>query len=259
VFRAARPELPLLGGAAVALVVSSATTLIFPKAVGSIVDTIAPAAEPGASDEARAKARDAVKKMSAGLAAVFVVGAVTSFARVALLRLAGERLVARLRRQTFSALLAKDIAYFDARRSGDMLSKISADTVVLSKAFFECSAAARSAISMTGGVGLLLYISPPLTMLSLAVMPAVGIGAVLCALDNPPRVLHTAAMFGSPVAVGGDHVQTAGMSSACRSRHRQAWVRLSGLRVRGSLRCGLSSYAMRRCASRSALTRRSRT
>jgi hypothetical protein len=46
IFQTARPELPLLCGAAVGLVVSSATSLIFPKAVGSIVDTIAPAADP---------------------------------------------------------------------------------------------------------------------------------------------------------------------------------------------------------------------
>jgi hypothetical protein len=117
--------------------------------------------------------------MSMGLAGLFLIGAAASFGRVALLKLAGERLVARLRTQTFAALLAKDVAYYDARRSGDMLSRISADTIVLSKAFFECSAAARSAISAVGGAGLLLYISPPLTALSLAVMPVVGVGAVL--------------------------------------------------------------------------------
>jgi hypothetical protein len=77
-------------------------------------------------------------------------------------RTQGERLVARVRRRAFGALLRKDVAYFDRRRSGDALSKISADTVVLSKAFFECSAAARSGLSVIGGVGLLLWISPPL-------------------------------------------------------------------------------------------------
>ena len=41
------------------------------------------------------------------LAGMFVVGAVASFGRVTLLKLAGERLVARLRTQTFAALLAK--------------------------------------------------------------------------------------------------------------------------------------------------------
>ena len=41
------------------------------------------------------------------LAGMFLVGAVASFGRVALLKLAGERLVARLRTQTFAALLAK--------------------------------------------------------------------------------------------------------------------------------------------------------
>ena len=179
IFNAATPELPLLVAAGVALVISSATSLIFPKAVGTIVDTIGPAAEPGASEELKDEARAAIRKMCLGLGVLFVVGAVASFGRVALLKLAGERLVARLRKQTFAALLRKDVAYFDARRSGDMLSKISADTVVLSKAFFECSAAVRSSISAIGGAGLLLYISPPLTALSLAVMPVVGVGAVV--------------------------------------------------------------------------------
>ena len=63
IFSAARPELPLLAGAAVALVVSSATSLIFPKAVGIIVDKIGPAAEPGASQEAKEEARQLLEIM----------------------------------------------------------------------------------------------------------------------------------------------------------------------------------------------------
>ena len=66
IFSAAKPELPLLAGAAVALVVSSATSLIFPKAVGVIVDEIGPAAEPGASDSAKEQARSSVRQMSFG-------------------------------------------------------------------------------------------------------------------------------------------------------------------------------------------------
>ena len=66
IFSAAKPELPLLAGAAVALVVSSATSLIFPKAVGVIVDEIGPAAEPDASDSAKEQARSSVRQMSLG-------------------------------------------------------------------------------------------------------------------------------------------------------------------------------------------------
>ena len=130
--------------------------------MGKIVDAIGPAAEPDAPEELREEARSSIRSMTFALGGVFLVGAVASFGRVALLKLAGERLVARLRKDTFRSLLAKDVSYFDAHRSGDMLSKISADTVVLSKAFFECSAAARSGLSVIGGVGLLLWISPPL-------------------------------------------------------------------------------------------------
>jgi hypothetical protein len=37
---AARPELGLLAGAVIALLVSSGTTLVFPKAIGTIVDNM---------------------------------------------------------------------------------------------------------------------------------------------------------------------------------------------------------------------------
>lgn len=64
IFGAAKPELPLLAGAAVALVVSSATSLIFPKAVGVIVDKIGPAAEPGASASDKEEARSSIRQLS---------------------------------------------------------------------------------------------------------------------------------------------------------------------------------------------------
>ena len=193
-FRAARPEYPLLGGALLALLISSGATLVFPKAIGSIVDTSLggavgegaqgeSAGEGGAEGGPLPRGRQEEKRAELAstakiLACVFVVGSVASFGRVALLNIAGERLVARLRKNLFTSLLRKETAYFDTHRSGDMLSRISADTVVVSKAFFECSAAVRSSISAVGGAGILLWISPKLTMVSLAIMPAVGIGAV---------------------------------------------------------------------------------
>ena len=70
IFTAAKPELPLLAGAAVALVVSSGTALVFPKAVGHIVDTITPATEPNTEPRAEADARAALSQLSFTLGAM---------------------------------------------------------------------------------------------------------------------------------------------------------------------------------------------
>ena len=114
-----------------------------------------------------------------------------------------------------------DVAYYDARRSGDMLSKISADTVVLSKAFFECSAAARSAISAVGGTGLLLYISPPLTALSLAVMPMVGVGAVLYGRYVKRLSKAAQAALGEAVGSAGERLSSIRTVKLCNGELRE--------------------------------------
>jgi ABC-type multidrug transport system fused ATPase/permease subunit len=114
-----------------------------------------------------------------------------------------------------------DVAYYDARRSGDMLSKISADTVVLSKAFFECSAAARSAISAVGGTGLLLYISPPLTALSLAVMPVVGVGAVLYGRYVKRLSKAAQAALGEAVGSAGERLSSIRTVKLCNGELRE--------------------------------------
>ena len=189
--------------------------------MGKIVDAIGPAAEPNAPEELREEARSSIRSMTFALGGVFLVGAVASFGRVALLKLAGERLVARLRKDTFRSLLAKDVSYFDAHRSGDMLSKISADTVVLSKAFFECSAAARSGISAVGGTGLLLYISPPLTGLSLAVMPLVGVGAVLYGRYVKRLSKQAQAALGEAVGSASERLSSVRTVKLCNGEERE--------------------------------------
>jgi hypothetical protein len=47
---------------------------------------------------------------------------------------AGERIVSRLRRDLFSALLRQETAFFDERRTGELTSRLAADTTVLQNA-----------------------------------------------------------------------------------------------------------------------------
>ena len=47
---------------------------------------------------------------------------------------AGERTVARLRRRLFSAVLNQEVAFFDSMRTGDIMTRLTADTQVVQRA-----------------------------------------------------------------------------------------------------------------------------
>ncbi len=84
---------------------------------------------------------------------MFLVGAVASFGRVALLKLAGERLVARLRTQTFAALLAKGTCDFALMRSGPIQLP---STDASASLYRLCAARARHRVGMPTNCDILL-------------------------------------------------------------------------------------------------------
>ena len=88
---AARPELGLLAGAMLALLVSSGTTLVFPMAIGTIVDHMNLWEETPREEQSATlrQQRDKLTSQAVALAGVFLVGSVASFGRVALLKIAG--------------------------------------------------------------------------------------------------------------------------------------------------------------------------
>jgi ATP-binding cassette subfamily B protein len=165
----ARPELPLLAGATVALLVSSGLSLLFPQAVRWMVDAITGTEAPFDFDTA------------AGLLVVlFFVGAVFGMLRSWLFTLAGERVVARLRTQLYAAIIGQDIAFFDQTRTGELTNRLASDTSVLQNTVtVNVSMALRFGVGAIGGVAMLAWMSPTLTGVALAVVPVVAIGATL--------------------------------------------------------------------------------
>lgn len=57
------------------------------------------------------------------------MGAAANMARVALMNTVGESITARLRRDMYQALLRQDMSFFDAVRTGELVSRLASDTV----------------------------------------------------------------------------------------------------------------------------------
>ncbi|KAJ1843930.1 ATP-binding cassette permease mdl1 [Coemansia sp. RSA 2708] len=172
-FRLARPEYRLLGGAVGLLLVSSSVTMAVPFTMGKIIDIVT-------SASATVPFGLTLGQVFGGLGAVFVAGAVANAGRIVLIRTAGERMIARLRTQLFARLMRQDPAFFDRNRTGDLVSRLSTDTAIVSKSITNnVSDGLRAAISATAGLGMMLYVSPKLTGIMLGIVPPIALWAVL--------------------------------------------------------------------------------
>ena len=110
----------------------------------------------------------------ASLIAVAVVLAIASGARFYLVSWLGERVVGDLRRDLFAHVVRLGPAWFEVKRSGDVMSRISADAQLIEQVIgSSASVALRNSLMCIGGVAMLVITNPKLALLVLAVVPLV--------------------------------------------------------------------------------------
>jgi ATP-binding cassette subfamily B protein len=162
------PEWRWLAVGSVFLVLGGAMGLAYPQAIRIIID--------GAMGDGGVELID---KAAIAMAVIFAVQAVAVALRYYLFTVAGERIVARLRERVYLAVVEQEIGFFDQRRTGELLNRLSSDTTVLQNTVsVNVSMALRSFAQAVGGVALLLYTSPPLTGVMLLVVPPVVVASV---------------------------------------------------------------------------------
>jgi ATP-binding cassette subfamily B protein len=171
IIQVARPERKLLAGATVFLLIGTASNMVLPQGIRLIVD--------GALREGNTSRLDRLVLMALGL---FLVQGAAMGARLTLFTIAGERTVARVRKNLFRNLVEQEVAFFDAHRTGELTSRLASDTATLqSSVSANLSMGLRHLASIVLGVALLLYTSPLLTGLMLLIVPPVALGAVAVA------------------------------------------------------------------------------
>ncbi len=165
----AAPQWPALAVGTVFLLLGSGMGLLYPQAIRVFLD------------EALLEGNLAVVDQAAlVLAAVFAVQATAVAARYYLFTVAGERIVAQLREDLYTSIIAQEVGFFDASRTGGLTNRLASDTAVLQNTVsVNISMALRSVVSCMGGLALLVYTSPVLTLLMLAVVPPITVGSVV--------------------------------------------------------------------------------
>ena len=172
----ARPEAGVLGWAFLFLIVSSSISMTIPFSIGKFLDF---ATKSGESGENQLYGFD-LSTLYMALGGMLVVGASANYGRIIVLRIVGERIVARLRSQLFRRTFAQNAEFFDANRVGDLISRLSSDTVIVGKSITQnLSDGLRSLVSGVAGLTLMAYVSLKLTSVLAICFPPVAVGTAL--------------------------------------------------------------------------------
>jgi ATP-binding cassette, subfamily B, bacterial len=146
-----------------ALAMASAATLLIPVAVRRVVDF-----------GFTAENKDLISAYFGILLGVVAVLAMASSARYYLVMTFGERVVADVRRAVFDHLTKLDAAFYDRSRSGELVSRLSADTTQLKSAFgASASIALRNVVLFLGAASMMVWTSPKLSGLVLVAIPLI--------------------------------------------------------------------------------------
>ena len=186
-----RPHRVMLACWLVALAVSSTATLFFPVAFKHMID------------QGFAKGTS-VDRWFVLLFVVAVVLALATAARFYFVSLLGERVIADLRQKLYGHLLSLDQDFFERTRSGELLSRLSADAELLrSVVGSSMSIALRSAITVIGSAVMLAITSPRLAGLAMIGIPLIVLPIALsgrrvrgAAKDSQDRVADANARAG---------------------------------------------------------------
>ncbi|WP_295975640.1 ABC transporter transmembrane domain-containing protein [uncultured Xanthomonas sp.] len=151
----------------VALAISSSATLSLPVAVRQMIDH-------GFSDSSR------INQSFALLFAVALVLAVATATRFYFVSLLGEKVVADLRERLYTHLIGLHAGFHDRNRSGELVSRLSADSELLRGVIGSTmSVALRSTVTAVGSVVMLCVTSPHLAAYTLLGIPLAVLPIVL--------------------------------------------------------------------------------
>jgi ATP-binding cassette subfamily B protein len=151
-----------IASAVAALVVAAACWLALGQGVKHVIDGGFAGGNPGTLDQALA-----------GVLGIAAVLALATWLRFYLMMSLGERLVTDLRRAVFGHILALEPAFFEATRTGEVISRLTNDATLLQQVVgYGLSMFLRNALMMAGAAVMLFVTSWKLALLVLVGVPA---------------------------------------------------------------------------------------
>ena len=189
-----RPYRGRVALALLSLLVAAGTVLAFGACLRALIDRGFTQGRP-----------DVLNYALASLLVVAVVLAIASGARFYLVSWLGERVVGDLRRDLFAHVIRLGPAWFEVKRSGDVMSRISADAQLIEQVIgSSASVALRNMLMCIGGVAMLVITNPKLALFVLAVVPFVVAPIILFGRKVRALSREAQARMADMVSEGGE-------------------------------------------------------
>ncbi|PVV05176.1 hypothetical protein BB560_000308 [Smittium megazygosporum] len=164
----AKNEYKALAGAVGLLLVSSSVTMSVPFVMGKIMDIVT-------NPDLPVPFGLSITQVFGGLVGVFTIGSLANFGRIYLIRRSGESMIFRLRNLLYEKMVYQDSTFFETNRSGDLVSRLTVDTSIVSKSITNnLSDGMRSFISVFAGLSMMVYMSPKLTLIMMLIVPIIS-------------------------------------------------------------------------------------
>jgi len=153
----------MLAASFMALLVSAAATLAVPLAVRRMIDLGFSGIEP-----------DLIDIYFITLVGIGLVLALASAARFYCVNWLGERVIADIRADVFKHLTGLSPAFYETAQSGEVMSRLTADTTqIKAAASTAISQALRNAVVLIGAIVMMIITSPKLSLLVLIAIPII--------------------------------------------------------------------------------------
>lgn len=149
---------------------SSLTLLTFPFVAGKLIDTAS----------GQTWLTDDINLIALMLLGILLIQSVFSFFRVWLFAKVSERSMRDIRIALYSKLVQLPMTFFDKRRTGELISRITSDVSLLQDTFSTTLAELfRQVVTLLAGVIFLMVTTPKLTLFMLATFPILIIFAMV--------------------------------------------------------------------------------
>jgi len=154
----------------IALGLSSGTLLSFPYFAGKLLDVAQ-----GKSDFVLTT----INQIGLALIGILLIQSVFSFLRVYTFTTVSERTLADLRQHIYSKIIWLPISFFDQRRVGELISRITSDVSTLQDTFtFTLAELLRQLLVLIIGVPMIFILFPRLTIFMLLTFPVLILAAL---------------------------------------------------------------------------------
>ena len=154
----------------VCLVLSSATILAFPYLAGKLLDIASGKPVPYFTS---------INEVALALLAILFVQGILSFIRVYTFSIVSERSLADVRKAVYQKIIWLPLTFFDSRRVGELMSRITSDVGTLTDMFsFTLAELLRQFLTLIFGTVIIFYLAPKLTGFMLLTFPVLVILAL---------------------------------------------------------------------------------